>query len=375
MKISIDFSSIKQDADFIKAPEREYSIVKTEMTDLDKIRIELEKGIEVELGDVESNSGGLLTYKGLHVLLYIMDHGAYINKALNDAERGNRFHVSECSTLEKMRRESRFERYVATNNISGIFKITGKRSFWGGGEIEGNARLQICQNCLRKLNYQRFRNLTQQEKYPLISNFNLDRFFSTYSSYFSHMPSYTEHDFPGSSYSLDWSQVSTSYRQSKGWTCEKCHVNLSKHRNLLHTHHINGIKADNRSGNFKALCIDCHSKEPMHAMCVSRKDRQLISKLRNQSNASVPDSWREVIELADPAVYGLLDLCQRKNMAVPEVGYEISDSYCEIIGQVELAWPPLKKAVVIGCEEGVEKMEKLGWKILHVDHAINEWFG
>jgi hypothetical protein len=375
MKISIDFSSIKKGADFIKAPEREYSIVKTEMTDLDKIRIELEKGIEVEIDEVQPNSGGLLAYKGLHVLLYIMDHGNFISKTLRDPKNGNRFHVADCSTLEMMRREKRFERYVATNNISGVFKITGKRSFWGGGDIEGNAKLHVCQNCLRKLNYEKFRSLTQEKKYPLVTKFDLSKFFSTYSSYFSQSPSHTEDDFPGSSYSLDWKQVSAAYREGKGWTCEKCDVNLSQHRNLLHAHHINGIKADNRPENLKALCIDCHSKEPKHAMYVSRKDRQLINKLRNKSKENIPESWREVFELADPAVHGLLDLCQRKGMDIPEVGYDISDSYCEVIDQVELAWPRSKKAISIGCENGIEKMKGLGWIILEVDQAILEWFG
>jgi hypothetical protein len=35
-----------------------------------------------------------------------------------------------------------------------------------------------------------------------------------------------------------------------------------KDKYYLHTHHIDGNKANNHPNNFKALCIACHSEQP-----------------------------------------------------------------------------------------------------------------
>jgi hypothetical protein len=63
-------------------------------------------------------------------------------------------------------------------------------------------------------------------------------------------------------YETAWKDISRKYRQSVGWICEKCRVNCAGETRLLHTHHMNGIKMDNRFANLQALCVDCHSNEP-----------------------------------------------------------------------------------------------------------------
>ena len=67
-----------------------------------------------------------------------------------------------------------------------------------------------------------------------------------------------------SEYTADWRQVSREYRKSKGWTCEGCGVNLSRHRRLLHAHHYSMDKSDNSPANLRAYCVICHSEQPHH---------------------------------------------------------------------------------------------------------------
>ncbi len=67
-----------------------------------------------------------------------------------------------------------------------------------------------------------------------------------------------------SEYTEDWRQVSREYRKSKGWTCEGCGVNLSRHRRLLHAHHQSMDKSDNSPANLRAYCVICHSEQPHH---------------------------------------------------------------------------------------------------------------
>ena len=51
-----------------------------------------------------------------------------------------------------MRGKGRYERYVATNDLSGEFYIAGHDPD-SGKNIDGRTRLKVCKNCLGKLNY------------------------------------------------------------------------------------------------------------------------------------------------------------------------------------------------------------------------------
>ncbi len=65
-------------------------------------------------------------------------------------------------------------------------------------------------------------------------------------------------------YTRDWSSVSKKYKESRGWRCENCYVNLSSkhHRRLLHVHHRDNDPQNNSSWNLVALCVVCHSEQP-----------------------------------------------------------------------------------------------------------------
>lgn len=65
-----------------------------------------------------------------------------------------------------------------------------------------------------------------------------------YSSFLSHLP----RRWAGGKedYTDDWSQVAGRYKASRNFICESCGVNLRSHKQLLHGHHRNGVKNDNR---------------------------------------------------------------------------------------------------------------------------------
>ena len=250
-------------------------VVRRGVTKIDPIDIQLEEGIEVDLSEVSVTDNGLFIYKGRQVLLYIQDHGRRVQDALDDGDSGRRFHVAYCRTLEDMRSKGRYERYVATNDLSGEFYIAGY-DYDSREPINGKTRLKVCKNCLSKLNYRRAGRTRDQ----IVAEFDLKAFFATYQSSFPHMPSRRAGQFDGQ-YTADWGEVARRYKETKNFTCESCHLDLRNALSLLHVHHINGVKTNNSPSNLKALCIQCHSQQPDHQhITISDENAQRIAELR-----------------------------------------------------------------------------------------------
>jgi hypothetical protein len=337
-------------------------------TDDVQLDIELEKGVQVVLADVDSKQG-LLTYRGRQVLLYIPDQGRSITDVLDDGTRGRKFHVSECSTLQQKRGDGSFERYVATDRLSGDFDVYGN-DYNTKQQVDGNVRLNVCQNCLKFLNYKGAAVGDSRDRRELVSTFSIDGFFATYSSVFDTVPRQFKRG-ETSGYTADWKDVSRRIRETALWVCGTCNVDLSAHRNLLHAHHRNCNKQDNGEANLVAVCADCHKKEPWHqSMFVSQANTRQINRVRREQGLlSDVNDWQAAFRMSDTAVHGVLSMCRDggRNVAgkVPQVGYELPGHEGVVVAEVELCWPAERTAVVIG-----DKPEIHGWRILNIPEAL-----
>lgn len=379
MKFNLDWSELDRSVRRMGAQDKSGFTVETERDAFRVILDQIKQGLEIDISELEINQGGLLAYKDQlgndhHVLLYIKDHGHYLQKALDHSGGGKKFHVADCSTLQRMKSENRFDRYVVTNNVTGLFDICGY-DMQGRWHENVQVQLHVCRNCLKKLHYQNFPWKSEREKQAFVENFGFSEFFSTYSSYFSELPQFTAETAPGHYYTDDWKEISERYRAQQQWACESCRVDLEHHKHLLHTHHLNGIKSDNRQKNLRALCADCHSKQPGHDhMHVSHKARKRIQQLRHEqfSQTRLSNSWDDAFKYADPAVRDLLNICRHKGFGVPEIGYQAMN-HGQIYAQLEIAWEWQRLGVVIEQDHGIQRLIDEGWRVLTVPQAIQQW--
>ena len=322
-------------------------------------------GVDISLDDIEVTQG-LLSARGRQVVLFIPDHGSRIDSVLDDGAQGNKFHIADCDTLDNMKKQKRFQRYKVIQNLSGEFPIFGTSLF--GTEKRGNVRLNVCQNCLKKLNYKNADTNGSTYRHALVRAFNMAEFFSTYSSLFKSLPAQTIEQ-AQSGYSGDWEQISYHMRERHGFICQCCRVDLSQYKGLLHVHHMNGEKSDNRDENLKVLCADCHRKEPFHGhMTVKRKDMQTLTKLRKQQGLDQQASWAQVIKQVDPALLGVLAYCRRRAMPIPVAGFELKEANGKDVAMLELAWPDQKEGISLG-----DNLQVAGWKIYDLAQALQRF--
>jgi hypothetical protein len=235
------------------------------------------EGIEIELDEIEASKDGLLTYMGQKVMLYIKDTRQDKHTLLNDPSSSRRFHVADkCKTLENMRADNRYDRYVVTTRMDGLFMVDAM-SMNDGTVDEIEAPLKVCKNCLKALDYKGYANTGYAGQKTIWSQFVIDTFFDEFTTKFRKIPKFTDRTYPPSQYTNDWDNVSEHSRKAANWTCSGCGVVLAEHRHLLHVHHINGVKGDNSTHNLEVLCSQCHQTKPGHQhMYVSAFDRKTI---------------------------------------------------------------------------------------------------
>lgn len=342
MRLEVDFNALEAVASQFKS-KRDFNVDFNDEAPIEPIDIQLGKGIEIQLTDLDSVDG-LLAYKGRHVILYIRDHGGRLDDALRDPELGKKFHVADCETLDSMRSQGRFERYVVTQSISGDFEISG-RSHGTGRLASGSTRLKVCKNCLKKLNYDSFALSSHGERSRKRDAFSLLTFFETYSTRFRELPRGLASKEDASGYSSNWKDTSRRLREESNNCCDGCRICLREHMDLLHVHHINGVKNDDRRENLRVLCKDCHRKEPMHGhIFVSRREMSIISRLRTLHGVK-PQSWEDAIRLADLAVRPTLEVARHQRWDVPEFAVEVVDA-SGLTARFDVAWPASKRAIV-----------------------------
>jgi len=289
MKLPTSFPDLEDQRKRIGSKLSEWQIGSESLSPREQLLAELADGIEIGLSDIEVGIGGLLTYKGEQVLLYIKDTRSSLYTLQHEPEKSRRFHIAECDTLEKMRNDGLLERYVVTNRMDGFSRAdwhdrdTGER-----GETE--ARLKVCKNCLKALNWRGHDRSDGRLQLPgghrqtpseIWETFSISDFLMEYSTFFISKPSRRDIDAGLNEYVADWSKISLKKRSEANWKCTGCGVCLPHNPGALHVHHKNGVVTDNSSDNLKVLCALCHAEQPgHHHMHVTPAIRRLILRER-----------------------------------------------------------------------------------------------
>ncbi|HPT72163.1 MAG TPA: HNH endonuclease signature motif containing protein [Candidatus Cloacimonadota bacterium] len=218
------------------------------------------EGIELaNFTEIQILDNKLFVYKGIHVLVYIRDQ--YIRNQNSLFEY--KFHICSCNTIEEMTKAKRFARYVVSTRTDGMFSINtyDLKTDHKVGEMK-TEKLNVCKNCLMELNYNGYNNHNRDSK--IYHSFRIDEFFTKYSTEFKENPKYTDQNAPLNEYSKDFETISYSFRAVNHWICEKCNINLDNDKDLLDTHHKNGLKWDDALINLRCLCVRCHAEQPFH---------------------------------------------------------------------------------------------------------------
>ena len=370
MKLHFPIEQLWRQVQKMGAQERQYSLNAPVAEPVPDIVTRFNQGgAEIVLEDVDV-IGGVLGSHGAQIVLYIPDQGQGIDEVLQDGPKGKKVHVADCQTLEQMRQRNRFQRYQAVVNVTGDFNVFGF-SMSQRQSVEGTARLRVCINCLKHLNYKGYVTERGQAS-QILSRFNLKDFFAEHSTLFRYLP--TAFIEPKSGYADDWQEISRNFRARKNYSCESCRVDLNAHKNLLHCHHIDGNKRNNSVTNLQALCADCHRKQPLHDnMYVKAADLSVIQKLRkSQGVLGDTTDWNDLFQLIDPPYQGLLRLYRSRNEPKPEIGFGVMDASGKVSAEVEIAWPRAKFAVVDD-EAAKLRLSALGWKAVTLEEALRKF--
>jgi hypothetical protein len=296
VKLDLPFTALERLKSAMGARSSPWSPGTASLHPREEIRVELQSGIEISLEDIDRGPGGLLSYKGEQIILYIKDTRASRFTLEHEPEKTRRFHIAECKTMADMREKGRFERFVATNRMDGKFlvdwfeKDTGDR-----GETE--AALKVCKYCLIEVNWRGYdrprdrlqlENGQRQDKDAIWKDFRDQRFSSGILDLLStSLPTRRDITAGQNVYVANWASISERMRRAKNWTCEACGVNLRTAPHLLHTHHKSGVVTDNRDANLEVLCALCHADQPNHEhLRIPPRDRNRIIELRLRQNVS-----------------------------------------------------------------------------------------
>jgi len=240
------------------------TISKSKLPTVEDIKLKT-VGIEVNINEVKFLEDGTLGYKDRRVLLYIGDvkYVSWGTKSSKDP----RFHISACKMLLQMKSAGRFQqKYVVATREDGLFPV----HYIGSGAIVPDKKLNICQYCLGHIKYKGFTysKMTEKERRFAVDSFSIAEFFDKYpKSLQPEVPLHNDITAPTNTYPSNFNEISKAYRNKIGWVCEKCLISL-KDENLhryLHVHHKDGGQHNNVDSNLEALCIYCHSEEPMHS--------------------------------------------------------------------------------------------------------------
>lgn len=159
----------------IKAEEK---IVLSIKTNIETIWNEIEKGAEIDKELIKVHNDETLGLKGSEerIIVYIKEQYFYPN----EKNRGYKFHIAWCKTLESMYESSRYNRYVAVQKEEPEFLVDLINKETGKITKNKTILMSVCKNCLTALNYKGYARATSVKKKEIYENFSLKEFLDTY---------------------------------------------------------------------------------------------------------------------------------------------------------------------------------------------------
>lgn len=288
MKINVDFSDLERIRRSIGAEKASVGeLSRKRSSTANPYEIELLKRGEITLsGEVLleqlSEIGGLLAIGSTQITLHIEEPNEDFETLSAVPAQNPKFHVSDCKMLDTMRGAGRFNRYVSSNKEDGYFTVLPLLDIYSrkrGKKMR--SKLMPCRYCLTKINYYGYRSASPIERTSIVEKLELKLFFDEFKTTFRTLPLYNEECYPAGGYPKDWGEISNFVRSQNNWCCSCCKTDFTRHRNMLHTHHIDGVGGNVKPSNLMAICLACHSKQPKHAhMRVLSSEKALIESIR-----------------------------------------------------------------------------------------------
>lgn len=214
-------------------------------------------------GDVEWRPDGIyLKIRGLY------RRGYMYNKNYRVSVYGNpKFHLYECSVLEKFNDKGTLSRYYFWSN-SNIVTVIDRDT----KEEIHNQKLDLCSRCNSLLNENNLESVGDTEYFHNLLDINDKEVTNNLGD--SKKDIYNR--------PLNWKSVSKAYRTEQNFTCEECgfggnDLESNYDKRHIHTHHIDGYDLMNtHRDNLMALCELCHYNQDEHHISNFEKPRLKI---------------------------------------------------------------------------------------------------
>jgi hypothetical protein len=225
--------------------------------------------------------------KILRTVLYIPNDKktAFYSKYIDEL---NRFHIYRCGTINTQKLQNRWHQSISK---------TGKFIYNFSDKTIRDQELQLCSRCLKIFEKEQkkptfFSNIHKNREFNLADFLSSEPFLELYENenidieqeYFFIFGdgkfdlSFVDFDYQSlpkeiqdkfkkkNKYVKEWHQISRNYRKLKNWTCEDCgwKPKTEYGKRFIHSHHINKNTQENQNKNLKAVCIECHLKQPNH---------------------------------------------------------------------------------------------------------------
>lgn len=223
----------------------------------EKLKILEGKGITIKApNQVKPDSDGTILYERKKVVLYIRNAKYYIDQW----EDFPKYHIVDCETLNLRGRDRYNHQQVGKEEhregvgrpVDGEFTLNLSDN--SNQEKLETHRLNICKNCLKKLEL--------IYVYPP-NAFPLSDWFDAIDDGYEPLPIDRKKS-DGNYYIASWKFLSWVCRKNANWKCQECEIDLGHARSdrlFLHAHHKSGTRYNDLK-NLEALCIGCHAEQP-----------------------------------------------------------------------------------------------------------------